>query len=290
MIGLTTRRSVTRPLKDCQIGDKVILSQMREELPIAPSHLRAEYRGWRWSVAWSHPHGVVYRLEQAKGTVRFLKLADGPSAYPIEPEVERMRWARAYLPVPEVLACGIDGDVEWLLMAGLPGRDGTHPELLREPAVLVQTLARGLRRFHEAAPVQTCPFDFRLDTALARIRTRAAAGLINPAADFHPDHQALTVEEAVAKLEADRPASEDLVVCHGDYCFPNALIDNGEVVGYVDLGELGVADRWWDLAVASWSTTWNVGPGYEGLFLAAYGIEPDRERIAYYRLMYDLAS
>lgn len=26
---------------------------------------------------------------------------------------------------------------------------------------------------------------------------------------------------------------------------------------------LGVADRWADLAVATWSTTWNYGPGWE---------------------------
>jgi len=58
----------------------------------------------------------------------------------------------------------------------------------------------------------------------------------------------------------------------------------------VDLGELGVADRWWDLAVATWSTTWNLGAGYEDLFLAAYGVERDRERMAYYRLLYDLVS
>ena len=87
-----------------------------------------------------------------------------------------------------------------------------------------------------------------------------------------------------------RPTSEDLVVCHGDYCFPNILISGGDAVAYVDLGELGVADRWWDLAVASWSATWNVGPGFEDAFLAAYGIEPDRQRMAYYRLLYDLVS
>ena len=80
------------------------------------------------------------------------------------------------------------------------------------------------------------------------------------------------------------------MVCHGDYCFPNALILDGQVIAFVDLGELGVADRWWDLAVASWSTTWNIGPGWEDAFLETYGIEPDPERISYYRLLYDLAS
>ena len=45
----------------------------------------------------------------------------------------------------------------------------------------------------------------------------------------------------------------------------------GVVTGYVDLGELAVADRWWDLAVATWSLTWDLGPGWEAEFLACYG-------------------
>ena len=66
--------------------------------------------------------------------------------------------------------------------------------------------------------------------------------------------------------------------------------DDGIVTGYVDLGELGVADRWCDIAVAAWSVTWNVGPGWENLFYESYGVQPDEQRIEFYRLLYDLAS
>ena len=43
------------------------------------------------------------------------------------------------------------------------------------------------------------------------------------------------------------------------------------------------ADRWWDLAVATWSTVWNIGPGWEDDFLRAYEIERDDARIAQLR-------
>jgi kanamycin kinase len=36
--------------------------------------------------------------------------------------------------------------------------------------------------------------------------------------------------------------------------------------------------------------TWNLGPGWEELFLDAYGVRRDSERNAYYRLMYDMVS
>jgi kanamycin kinase len=47
--------------------------------------------------------------------------------------------------------------------------------------------------------------------------------------------------------------------------------------------------RWWaDLAIATWSSEWNYGPGWDGLLLDAYGIRPDPDRTRYYRLLWDL--
>ncbi len=80
------------------------------------------------------------------------------------------------------------------------------------------------------------------------------------------------------------------VVCHGA-CSPNTLLDaDGRFFARVDLGNLGVADRWADLAVASWSTRWNYGPGFEDELLFACGVAPDLARSTYYRLLWDLAS
>ena len=68
------------------------------------------------------------------------------------------------------------------------------------------------------------------------------------------------------------------------------MSQNGALKGFIDLGELGVADVWWDLAVATWSLEWNLGPGYEDLFLKEYGKIVDSEKIQYYRLLYDVVS
>jgi kanamycin kinase len=257
--------------------------------PEAPA-LREAYADWHWDEAWSWPpRTVTWRLTHPRGGVRYLKICQSGWHPRVADEAARMRWAAAHLPVPEVLDAGSDGSVDWLVTRAVPGRDATAEDLLADPAGTVSILARALRRFHEA-PVADCPFDFRADAALAHVRRRLAADLIDPERDFHPEHEHMSASEAVARLESGRPAQEDLVVCHGDYCFPNVLIENGAAVAFLDLGELGVADRWWDLAVGSWSTTWNVGPGFEDPFLTDYGIEPDPERIAWYRLLYDLAS
>lgn len=200
-----------------------------------------------------------------------------------------MKWARDHLPVPMVVRHGRNESVEWMVTTGLGGRDATDPAFRSDPKRLVRILARGLRRFHRA-PVATCPFDFRIDAAMRVARDRLGRGVIDAVEGFHAEHSGLTAAEAVAALERTRPADEDLVVCHGDYCPPNVLIRGNRVAGYVDLGELGVADRWWDLAVATWSVTWNLGSGYEDLFLSEYGAELDRGQLEFYRLLYDVVS
>ena len=75
------------------------------------------------------------------------------------------------------------------------------------------------------------------------------------------------------------PPVDRLVVCHGDACCPNTLLGPAWAcwLAHVDLGGLGTADRWADLAVATWSTAWNYGPGWEPVLLDAYGVEPDPE-------------
>ena len=259
-----------------------------------PETLRATYAEWEWTVAWEWPGvATTWRLERSLPTgarCRFLKVVRAGHYPTALDESARTQWASLFLPVPIVLDAGSDNGVDWLLTDALAGTDATRHPLLAEPERIVPILARGLAEFHSRAPVDQCPFEFRAGFAITHARDRVRAGIAK-ASDLHPEHTHLTLDDALAELERRRPASEDLVVCHGDYCFPNVLLDDaGAVTGYVDLGELGIADRWWDVATGAWSTTWNVGPGFEDLFYESYGVERDDDRVAFYRLLYDLVS
>jgi kanamycin kinase len=186
---------------------------------------------------------------------RFVKWAPRSAVgLDLNAEAERLRWAVAFTPVPRLVDQGSDDDGSWIVTEALAGRSAVDDRWKAEPARAVAAIGAGLRAFHDALPVERCPFSWSVDDRLA-----------------------------------DGPPVDRLVVCHGDSCSPNTLIDDdGHCSGHVDLGELGVADRWADLAIATWSTNWNYGPGWEPALLEAYGVDPDPERTEYYRLLWEL--
>ena len=225
--------------------------------------------------------GVTWRVAD-----RFVKWAPARSGLDLAAEALRLQWAVRFTPVPVLLDQGEDDEGAWLLTAALPGRSAVDHRWRAEPAAAVAALGAGLRALHDALPVAECPFDWSAATRLADVRRRADRGELDPGR-WADEHRGLTVSEALHRL-ADVPEVDELVVCHGDSCAPNTLLDEHGWTGHVDLGDLGVADRWADLAVATWSTDWNYGPGWGEPLLAAYGVGPDPERTAYYRLLWDL--
>lgn len=236
---------------------------------------------------WCNEVGCV-TFQLGEGAARhFVKWVPAAAGLDLGAEAERMRWAVAFTAVPVVIDLGYCDSGSWLLTEGLPGENAVTDRWKRAPATAVRAVGEGLRAFHDALPVESCPFPWSAERRVEDARRRARAGLMDRR-EWHDSHQHLTIDAALA-LVAEPPPIDQLVVCHGDTCAPNTLIgDDGRWTGHVDLGALGVADRWADLAIATWSTTWNYGTGWEDVLLRHYGIEPDPHRTRYYRLLWDL--
>lgn len=179
-------------------------------------------------------------------------------------EAWRLRWAARYVVVPRVLGVGRDGDLAWLRTRALPGLSAVHPHWRASPDVAVRAMGAGLRALHDRLPLRSCPFDWSAAIRVAKLEPARRSRLDAP------------------------PPVDRLVVCHGDACSPNTLIDDdGRCCGHVDLGGLGTADRWADLAVATLSLSWNYpGRSWDDELFAAYGVKPDPGRVDYYRRLW----
>ncbi|MFZ0042310.1 MAG: aminoglycoside 3'-phosphotransferase [Solirubrobacteraceae bacterium] len=245
--------------------------------------------GRRIEAVWvNEAGGVTFRLGEGRD-LEFMKWTPRTSGLDLHAEAARLRWAAGFVTVPQVLGSGEDPTSSWLLTSVIDGENAVGERWRRDPALAVAAIGRGLRHLHDSLPVHGCPFSWTAESRLARAAGLHGHGVLDPAA-WHELHRDLTVELALQTL-ADPPPVDKLVVCHGDACAPNTLLTSeGDVAGHVDLGALGVGDRWADLAVAAWSTEWNYGPGWENHLLDAYGIDPDPERTAYYRLLWDVSS
>lgn len=210
--------------------------------------------------------GLTFRAS-GSGIDRFIKWSPRHVEKPtMRDEAERMRWASRWTRVPEVLEHGEDDTHEWLVTSAIAGENAVTPRWAAAPAVAVRTVGEGLRALHDALPVSECAWEWNVD---ARITEAAERGIRVPDSLRTP------------------PETDLLVVCHGDACCPNTLDDTGRWTAHVDLGALGIADRWADIAVAAMSTEWNYGPGWEHTLIEAYGLAADHKRIAYYRALWN---
>jgi kanamycin kinase len=255
--------------------------------PPVPAAVRALAAGWPARLVWENELGGLTFEVEAVPDRYFVKWVPAHSGIELGRESARMVWARPFTPVPRLLCQGADDTGSWLVTAALPGQFAVSDRWRAEPRTAVTAIGEGLRSMHETLPVRSCPFSWAAEDRLADTHHRASQGRIDPGS-WHPVHQPLGLDRALTLL-ADIPPTDQLVVCHGDSCAPNTLLaDDGRWSGHVDLGELGIADRWADLAVATWSTEWNYGPGWDHVLLDAYGIRPDPDRTRYYRLLWDL--
>ncbi|HKV83952.1 MAG TPA: APH(3') family aminoglycoside O-phosphotransferase [Ktedonobacterales bacterium] len=259
-------------------------------LPAIPDVLRPFTDGAAWeSVSIGASGALVYRLRRPGSAPRYLKIAPPPLDVEARDEVSRLAWLHGRLPVPEALAVCADATATWLLLTEVPGVMSCEARFAGDVPSVARLLARGLRMIHRL-DIAACPFDRRLNRTLALARERCAAGLVDEA-DFDEQRQGLRAPDVLAQLEATRPAAEDLVFTHGDYCLPNVFLDSAgtRLTGFVDWGRAGVADRYQDLALAARSLRHNFGPGWESYLFEAYGLATvDDAKLAYYELLDEL--
>ncbi|WP_446494708.1 APH(3'') family aminoglycoside O-phosphotransferase [Escherichia coli] len=172
---------------------------------------------------------------------------------------------------------------------GVPAADLSGADLLKAWPSMGQQLGA----VHSLS-VDQCPFERRLSRMFGRAVDVVSRNAVNP--DFLPDEDKSTPQlDLLARVERELPVRldqerTDMVVCHGDPCMPNFMVDPKtlQCTGLIDLGRLGTADRYADLAlmIANAEENWAAPDEAERAFAVLFnvlGIEaPDRERLAFY--------
>jgi len=140
--------------------------------------------------------GLTYEIVGAGQFVKWSR----DSRLDLAAEAARLRWAVKYVPVPRVLAAAVMAGRSGLLTAALPGQSAVAERVAGGSGTASAAIGAGLRALHDRLPVAGCPFSWSVETRLARVNKPVEL--------------------------SEPPPIDRLVVCHGDACSPNTLIDD----------------------------------------------------------------
>ena len=215
-----------------------------------------------------------------------------------EDTVQMMRWLEGKLPVPKVIYFEIDSDRQYLLMSKVPGKMSCDEYYMEHPKELLTLLAKALKMLW-SVDVSDCPRNRNIDAELKEAKYRVDNHLVD-LDNVEPttfgeggfkDPQAL-----LEWLEENRPDYEP-VLSHGDFCLPNIFFEDGEISGFIDLGDTGIGDKWRDIALCYRSLKHNFDGSFGGrvypdfnpdMLFDALEIEPNWEKLRYYILLDEL--
>lgn len=215
-----------------------------------------------------------------------------------EREVRIMQWLSGKIPAPEVLCSEQKDSKNYLLMTKLPGKMSCDEEYMRQPELLAEALADGLKLLWKV-DVSDCPYSASLDEKLRMAKYNVEQGLVdvdNVEPDTFGPNGFENPQALLDWLIANRP-EEEPVFSHGDYCLPNVFLQDGKVSGFLDLGRAGVADKYQDIALCYRSFLHNYEGKYGGgsygevnpeIIFEKLGIKPDWEKVRYYILLDEL--
>ncbi len=225
----------------------------------------------------------VIKIEKDSG-VYYLKMAKKGL---LTREYKSLLWLDGKLKVPKVILFDNYEEVEYLITEAIIGEMTCSKNLLKKKNTVVKVLAEAFQHLYQV-DITNCPFNVALDFKLNLVSGNVANHLI--------DYQNLkeetkekfsSLEEILTYLKENR-IEEELCFSHGDTSLPNIFSNHDKFSGFIDVGDCGVADKWFDLAVCEKSIIRNLGSEYIEPFYKEMNIIRDKKKIDYYHLLMEL--
>lgn len=215
-------------------------------------------------------------------------------------EAEIARWVGNKIPIPTIIEYCVVNGISYTLMTKIDGEMLCSAEYLEQPKRLIKLVAQGIKRLWEidvkACPYQTSRLSERLKIAEYNVHNNLV-DLNSAEPETFGKNGFSNPKELLNWLKNNRP-EEDIVLTHGDYCLPNIFVKGNEISGFIDIGKMGPADRWQDIAIAIRSLKHNFDGKYTGgdkifdfnpqMLLDELNINFDEQKYKYYILLDEL--
>ena len=211
--------------------------------------------------------------------------------------IAAMGWSEGKIPVPKILCHEVEDGISYLLMEKMEGVMACSESLLEQPEVLTRALADGMRLLWQT-DTAGCPRKRTLPQLLEEARYNIDNGRVDMD-NVQPEtfgENGFRDPDDLLNWLVNHPIPSEPVLSHGDYCLPNIFVKNGHFRGFIDVSDLGVGEKWRDIALCYRSLRDNWDGAYGGkvyvfdpnLLFEALEIEPDWEKIRYHLLLDEL--
>lgn len=216
--------------------------------------------------------------------VYFLKMA---KLGLITSEYDKLSWLDGKLKVPKVILYDKTDEIEFLITEGLKGEMVCDEKFENDPKKGIQIIKEAFENIF-SVDIKDCPFNVGIDYKLNLVEKNVKEKLINIDDISEDVLERFKTPENILKYLKENKFYDELCFSHGDTSLPNIFAYNDKFSGFIDVGECGIADKWFDLAICEKSIIRNYGKEYVKDFYNALGIKRDNKKIEYYLLIMEL--
>lgn len=202
-------------------------------------------------------------------------------------EYNALKWLDGKILVPKVIMYEIYNETEFLVTEAIPGEMVCSQNIINNSDLGIKVIVEAFKNIYNVN-YNECPFNVSLDYKLNLVSNNVKNGLINYD-DLNEDvKEKFSTLDDILKYLYENRFEEELCFSHGDTSLPNIFCKDDKFSGFIDVGECGIADKWFDLAICQKSIKRNYGIEAIDKFYKELGIEPDTYKINYYLLMMQL--
>lgn len=202
-------------------------------------------------------------------------------------EFTALNWLKGKLSVPEIVLFDENNNYEYLITEALPGEMICSDYYENNPEEALKIIKEAFDNLY-SIDISTCPFNVSIDYKLNLVQKNVENNLIKKENISKKVLDKYKSPENILNYLKNNKFKEELCFSHGDISLPNIFALNYKFSGFIDVGECGIADKWFDLAICEKSIKRNFGDKYVSKFYETLNIIPDRKKIEYYLLMMEL--
>ena len=202
-------------------------------------------------------------------------------------EYQKLTWLKEKLPIPDVITFIQENETDYLITSEVKGDMLCSKYYQDNPLKGIQVLKAAFDKIKKVN-ITNCPFNNTNNIKISLIKKRIENNLVDERnLSDKAKEKFQNLKNMMAYLEENKP-KEELMFSFGDISLPNVIANKERLIGFIDLGECGIADKWLDLAICEKSIIRNYGIEYVDMFYEALGIEREADKVEYYLFMLEL--